>query len=388
MSRLKAWWMIVALVVLASACDEPVPEKTPRKQALESITNNVFLPMLEQVRVDAESLDKRAEELCEPSAASRSMSKLNAAREQWGRACEDWKRTDVMAFGPHTMSPYRFAADIDFWPARTDTIDEVLGGSAGSDEDAGAEPSDEVGEIPETLTVSQKGLPAIEYLLFGPRDATLAAFQDGERGDHRCAYLRAMTEALVHDTTELERVFKDDFAPDFTLANNPNDRYSSVNDAFAELINNMIFAVETVRGTRLAGPLGLTSGGEPVPEKVESRFSDESVRASQAVLDGVRAVFLGRNPNTLEGGPASYGIDSVLKSRGVNLNARYDTLHQDAIVALEEIPEPLSEAIVDDPESVEAARAAITELLMLIQVDIAQQLSVTATFGRNDGDGD
>ena len=384
MVRSETFAVLVALLALAGACDDPLPEKTPRKRALESITSYVFLPMLEDVRNRARDLEGAAESFCE----SPRMTRLDAARQRWSAACEAWKRTDVLAFGPHSMSPYRFAADIDFWPVREDTIDEVLGGgSASSDEDAGAGPSAGPGELPETLTVSQKGLPAIEYLLFGPGDATLAAFQDPELGEHRCAYLRAMTEALVEDTTELERVFREEFAPDFTLAKNPNDRYDSVNDAFGELVNNMIFAIETVRGTRLAGPLGLTAGGVPQPDEVESRYSGESIPAAIAVLEGVSDVFFARPPNAVEGG-AYYGIDSVLKARNVDLGSRYRTLHESAVSALLQIPEPLSEAVVDDPDSVQAARDAITDLLMLLQVDVAQALSVTATFGRNDGDGD
>jgi predicted lipoprotein len=198
-----------------------------------------------------------------------------------------------------------------------------------------------------------------------------------------------MTQTLRSDTAELQRVFSEDFAPDLTLARNPNDHYSSVNDAFAELVNNMIFSIETVRGTRLAGPLGLTVGGVPQPEKVESRFSNESIRSARAVLDGVSLVFFGKAPGARSAGaPVVHGIHSVLQARGLDLRDEYQSRHDAAVAALEAIPGPLSTAIVDDRDSVEAARAAITDLLMLVQVDIAQALSVTATFGRNDGDGD
>jgi predicted lipoprotein len=372
---------VALLLVLAGACDESAPEKTPRKQALESIANDVLEPMLAIAHDNAIALDESAGEFCE----SRARADLDAVRKRWGHTCEAWKRTEVMAFGPHTMPPYSFAADIDFWPAREDSIDRLLGstsGDASADDDAGAEP----GELPGTLGASQKGLPAIEYLLFGPRDATLAAFQDGARGDHRCAYLLEMTKALANDTAELQRVFHEEFAPDFTLTNNPNDRYSSVNEAFEELVNNMIFAVETVRGTRLAGPLGNTSGGEPQPEEVESRYSDQSVRAAVAVLDGVADVFFGNKP--ADKGATTFAIEAVLRERHLDLRAAYRAKHEAAVAALEAIPEPLRDAVVDDRAKVEAARTAITDLLMLLKVDIAQALSVTATFGRNDGDGD
>jgi predicted lipoprotein len=198
-----------------------------------------------------------------------------------------------------------------------------------------------------------------------------------------------MTEALVADTAELERVFRDDFAPDLTLEENPNDRYQSVNEAFGELVNNMIFTVETVRGTRLAKPLGLTVGGVPQPHLVESRYAEQSIRDAKAVLDGVSMVFFGTRPGqTGFADQPTHGIHSVLEARAVDLREEYSQRHGAAVVALDAIPKPLATAVVDDRDQVEAARAAITELLMLLQVDVAQALSVTATFGRNDGDGD
>lgn len=386
----------LALVTLpcALACNDPAPEKTPRKQTLESVTNDIFIPMLAQVQQGAEALDDAARELCEPAPARRTMAELDAARHAWRKACEAWKRTDVMSFGPATMSPYRFASDIDFWPAREEDIEAVLRGqgAASADEDAGAEPpladaGAEPGALPRTLTATQKGLPAIEYLLFAASDDTLEAFRDGEHSEHRCAYLRRMTEVLVHDSAELARVFEDDFAPDFTLENDPNDRYASVNEAFADLVNNMTYSVESVRGARLARALGLSVGGVPQPELVESRFSDDSIRSAKAVLEGVKMVFFGTRPDD-PSALLTHGVNSVLLSRGRDYRTQYRAKHDAAVAALEAIPQPLRTAVIDDPESVEAARAAVSELLMLIQVDLSQALGVTATFGRNDGDGD
>jgi len=326
--------LITILIVLALApgCNDPLPEQTPRKRALESITHAIFEPMLDAVVSQAERLDQAARDLCEPDAGKRTKKDLEAAQKAWGEACERWKRTDVMAFGPHLMSPYRFAEDIDFWPVREDSIDALLSaGSGQGDEDGGVEPGADAAVglpmLPSTPTASQKGLPAIEYLLFGPRDRALASFQDGERGDQRCAYLRRMTDVLLSDTRELARVFREEFAPDFTLEHSPNERYKSVNEAFGELINNMVFAVETVRGTRLARPLGLSVGEVPQPELVESRYSDESIRDAIAVLDGVSLVFLGAAPEGSEASEPIHGIHSVLAERKLDLRDEYRARH-------------------------------------------------------------
>jgi predicted lipoprotein len=54
--------------------------------------------------------------------------------------------------------------------------------------------------------------------------------------------------------------------------------------------------------------------------------------------------------------------------------------------AIDAIGAPLGRAVVSEPESVEAAIDSLGALQRLLQVDIANALSLTVGFNDNDGD--
>ena len=54
--------------------------------------------------------------------------------------------------------------------------------------------------------------------------------------------------------------------------------------------------------------------------------------------------------------------------------------------ALDAIDGPLSDAVVEDPESVEAAMDALTSLQRFFQIDVADALSIVVGFNDTDGD--
>jgi predicted lipoprotein len=374
--------LLACLVLIALGCDEQQPaSKTPRRQALETLTSEVFVPMLQDTRDASAELRGAVGELCDAPGAER----LEAAQAAWRAARGPWKQTDILTFGPHTLPPWRFASAIDFWPAREASIESALarfGGAAGEDDDAGVEPGDAGSDG--LLASTEKGFPVLEYLLFVPRDeaALLAAFE-GSSGAGRCAYLQRVSDELAQDTAELLRVYKDDYAPDFTLASGPNELYASVNAAFGDIVNNIGFTVEAARGMRMGKPLGASNGGVAQPELVESRFSDRSIDDVLDVLAGARATFLGEYKDH-----RAYGIDKVLEARGISLRDDFEAKYDAAVSAIRAIEPPLRVAVVEAPGEVEHAREALQELMLLLQVDVNQALAVTVTFGRTDGDGD
>ena len=68
------------------------------------------------------------------------------------------------------------------------------------------------------------------------------------------------------------------------------------------------------------------------------------------------------------------------------LAASIDDQLADAMAKLDAIPEPLESAVTEDPGAIVAAQDALQALQVSIQVDLAQDLSVTITFNDNDGD--
>ena len=112
-----------------------------------------------------------------------------------------------------------------------------------------------------------------------------------------------------------------------------------------------------------------------------SRFADRAVEDARDNLRGIASAFSGRF-----GDAQARGIADLLRERGDAKDAEFALRIDTALAALAAIPAPLSQSLVDERDKVEAARAALADLLVFLQVDLTQALSVTVTFGGADGD--
>lgn len=352
----------LVLVVALGACTED-SEQSPKRLVLESVTDEVFLPMLAEVVSQAESLSAGARDFCSAPGRDR----LLAVRDAWQAARAPWKQAEVMAFGPQD----RLSAAIDFWPARVDTIDEVLAGDAdltveGALEQQGA---------------AARGFPAIEVLLYaaGDADATLATFETGPLAQRRCDYLVALTQDLVGNAQAVHALWRDVFADELALR--APGRYEDVRTAFGDLLSTLVYTVETIRDVKLGKPLGLASGGTPQPELVESRFSQRSVEDARDNLRGVEAVFTGRY-----GSHEARGVAFLLEETHPEMNAVFAMHAERSMQALAAIEPSLGEAVEHDAAFVQNAIDVLRDLVVFLRVDLGQALAVTVTFGGTDGD--
>jgi len=378
--------LLLLLACALLACDDAEPPRSPVRQTVESLGRELFVPLTADFARDAQQLERALSQLCR----ARDAGALDEARDAWSTAAARFKLTEVIAFGPHTLSPWRLGAKIDFWPAREDKILEALrarggepslpasAGDAGAavpaGRDAGAVRAGELG-------AAARGLPVIEYLLYaGGEDAVLAQLVDVAAASARCAYLRELGADLVADARELDGAWRGSFARDLSLQDGPNEHFATVREGFARIVNSLAFVVEDVRTRRLAKPLG-GSRATAHPEVVESRFSARSIRDALDALQGVENVFTGRY-----GQRQALGLGALLRARGRPLDRQLAHRLESARAALRAIPEPLDRAVMEDRARVQDAITALDELLVFLQVDLNQALAVTATFGAGDGD--
>ncbi|MCA9583439.1 MAG: hypothetical protein KC416_16680, partial [Myxococcales bacterium] len=84
--------------------------------------------------------------------------------------------------------------------------------------------------------------------------------------------------------------------------------------------------------------------------------------------------------------PDSIGLTDYLHSRGHDFDADVDAGLNNARRSLDQLGQPLSEAIFDQPETIESIVGALQTLQRTIQVDIMGALGLAVTFNDNDGD--
>jgi predicted lipoprotein len=146
-------------------------------------------------------------------------------------------------------------------------------------------------------------------------------------------------------------------------------------------VNRLVYDLESARGDKLGAPLGNRTAGVPQPDTAESRFSGRSIEDVRDSVRGVEEVCFGadvEDAQSLVRYLDGIGRDDL----GSALRDAFDASY----AALDQIPEPLTDAVMTDPTSVQAAFDALSELQRLIQVDVINAMGLMLTF--TDGDGD
>lgn len=285
---------------------------------------------------------------------------LAAARDGWWAERTPWKQAELIQFGPVVEYPERVGPKLDDWPVNADAVEDLIASDDALDFSA--------------MGSATRGLPVVEYLLWAQGGETLASLTQTPR---RCAVAAGASADVRDNAVLLVAAWEDSWQAQLATPAEVDGAYETNQDALDEWVNRMVFTVENVRATKLGKPLGDSSGGEPLPDALESPHSNRSLTDAREALGGVQAAWAG------SGAPLS-GVRDLVDD--ASLASQIDALFDAAAQRLSEVPEPLSETIYLQPEIVVRAQEALQALQVALQVDLAQALSVTITFNDNDGD--
>lgn len=351
------------------ASDTQAPALVSPAEVFESLGQMVILPDYRAFSEGTSTAATAAGAFCAaPDAAT-----LAPLREAWLDLRRPWKHAETLRFGPYREEPWRVGPAVDAWPGDAETYQSVL---------------DDDGEVDVSLYgTTRKGMHAIEWLIWERGEGTVAAFSTEDGAARRCQLLVALSDELAREAGVLLAAWdpdQQDWLAQLTAAGTvpvPDGDapfFEDEDEAFSELANRLIFAVEDTRLMRLAAPFGELDGLPPQPALVESLWSGRSRQDALDVLAGVRRYVLG------DGGQGL--IDLLPPDDREGLRAAFEAAWTNANDAVTAIPEPLSTAISEDPASLRAALQALTELQVVLQVDMAQAWQITVRFNDNDGD--
>jgi predicted lipoprotein len=353
----------LALAAVLAGCGSE-GEGDTRRELLERWSTELIVPLYAEFDLSSQAVGAALDALC----AAPSEEALGAARSAWMSAREPFKRAEVFAFGPYSRPEFRIGPKIDSWPARPETVEEWL---------SGTDPVDAATLA--TLGIWHKGLPVIEYFLYGPQASEQARLED----PRRCEYLRSTGAELETRARELHLAWAPeggDFAHQLSGAGRTSTAWRSLRDAFGEVVNRMGFTIENIRRDKLGRPLGDMTGGMPLPNETESRFSGRAIRDILDNLAGIEVLFFGDSARNLPG-VSSYAIE-----RGRNFDSQFRTALDAARAALEAVDVPLGDAVSTQADRVREASERLRELQSLIQTELISALGLSLNFNDNDGD--
>ncbi|MBS1580975.1 MAG: imelysin family protein [Bacteroidetes bacterium] len=360
----------MAAMALLSACkkdDDPAPEdRFDRTALLSDVAHRVIVPAYDALALSADSLRDAAQAF----AAAPDDAALQALRTRWNAARERWAACEMFRFA--FQYEQSINDQIASWPINATVIEGEIGGSGPIDE----------AYITSTGT-TRKGFSAVEYLLYTAPDdpaAVVAAFTTGAHADRRATYLVSLCTHIAARTRALAQAWDTDgqnYASTF-ISNTQSDISGSLN----LLVNAWVEHIEYTRRMKVEIPHGIENGGTPLPDAVEDRRSHRSLANIRAGIRQWKAIL-----SCGDGTGIDDNLDAVdARYEGSALSGRIRAQLDACTAACDAITVPLDEAVLSQPEAVDALYLAIKRLTVLTKLDMASSLGVIITFSDNDGD--
>lgn len=294
---------------------------------------------------------------------------LAAAQQAWKDVRVPWEQGESHIFGP--VDALSIDPHLDTWPLNTSDLQALLDSQMGFSAD----------EL-KTFNDDVQGFHTMEFLLFG--DGVV----DNEKSIDE---MTALEREYLSAAAEVFQTYTQTLFDAWTVANDPNDAYSSAykdllltanNDVYAsqlgvveELINGMIGIVDEVGNGKISEPFGSNIDNINTT-KVESQYSWNSLADFTDNIQGVQNVYRGEFPEQAD----KAGLIDFVSAADATIASRVNTEIADAITAIKAIAGdndlPFRQAIndVDARVRIQAAIDALSTLQTSLENDVLTQL--------------
>lgn len=349
------------------ASEEDEPEVSFDKSGmLANYSDNVIAPNFQLAKQALDSFALAYNDFIQV----KTVTNLQVARQKFNRAYNQYQLISLFEFGPSENEIIR--ASFDTYP--TDSVQILSNISAGSY------------NLGLAANIDAKGLPALDYLLYGKNssDASIVALFDTDgNAANRIAYFNACLNEMQVKMNAVINSWNSGYRNSFN-----SNTGSEIGSSLGLLVNQLNYEVDLMKNAKIGIPLGKKSLDVQLPEKCEAYYANTiSVGLAKTCLATIENVYLGRSI----GGSDGLGLDDYLDALGAQhntgtLNNAIKNQFAIAKTKLALVNEPLSDAVINDAATVDAAYVEMVKLLVLLKTDMPSALGIVITY--QDGDGD
>ncbi|MCY4557038.1 MAG: imelysin family protein [Chloroflexi bacterium] len=355
--------LFIFIVLMATvACAQAAPPS--RQQVLTSLSDDLIVPRYQEVAREMDGLNVALVNLC----ANPGAETLATARTAWREARAPWVRSQATWFGP--VMDRRSRSLVDWSPVDPERIEATLA----------KRESVSANDVWEFFGSTQRGLGAIEYVIFGEDATVLASF--GEPGGIRCQYLTALGDVVAEETAGV--------LADWT-GDGSNGGYAGYfkgtasislveQQAIDEAARTSVFITRSIADMKLGKALG-SDGGEADPSAIPGVGGNNAVSDLRNQVLGMQDVYLGA------GTDGALGISALVRGVSEDADERMRGHFTATLAAIDGLREPLHTTVVSDPEPARLAHRRMQELQRALNTEVVSLLGVTVGFADTDGDG-
>lgn len=372
----KIIYIFSALLIVGILSDCKKKKKTEDEEELETsfdksgmLTNyadNIVLPNYQSAKT---ALDSFAIEYSN-FISNKTTINLNIARQKFIRAYMQFQYIGPFEYGPAENEIMRIS--FNTYPCDSALIkSNIASGSY---------------NLGTAANVAAKGLPAIDFLLYGKNmsDAGIVAlFDTNLNAANRHTYMSTCINEMQTKLNTVIATWNSSYRNTFV-----NSTGSSIGSSLGLIVNQLNFEIDLMKNGKVGIPLGKKSAGVLYPEKCEAYYANNySVKLIKECLLNIENVYLGRTVNGSDG----LGLDDyldALKAQHISSSLNDAIKNQFSITKtkLAAVPEPLSDAVINNFATVDAAYIEMVKLLVLLKTDMPSAMGIVITY--QDGDGD
>lgn len=363
--------LFASLLTLSCSDGDDEPAKTDQKfersQMLQTYASQFILPAYQRLNEATGQLVTDISQFAEnPSQQS-----LTSAQNSLKSARLAWQYASLFEFGPAEQNLLR--ATLNTFPTDTARIESNI-----------ASGSFVLGSIENRAAA---GFAALGYLLHRPdsSDSILAAFTGEGNRANRIAYVQAnaeLIETTVGNVLNGWNTFSETFLSEARAG-------TDIGSSLGQMLNAFILHFERfVRDGKIGIPSGVRSAGVPRPLVTEALYAGYSAELATESMKAVRDFFTA--DRSFSGGSDDgtfVGLEeNLIALDRQDLATDIITQMDEAVVALEALSDPLSQAIQTNNDPTLSAFSAMQDVVVLMKADMASALGISITFQDNDGD--
>ncbi len=338
--RRKTWMIVVTGLWLGAGCgddDGTALSGFDDAQVVADFADQVVVPTYNLLDTRAAALLDAVDAL----AADPKDATLAAAQQAWVDARAPWEQSEGFLFGP--VDAQGFDPALDTWPLNKTDLDNVL-------QSSDALTAAYVAALPPT----QKGFHTLEFLLFGSAADKTASDLTARELD----YLVASAADFADIADRLASSWTVGIAGGtpyrdvFANAGAGSGGYPSLISAAQEIVGGMAGICDEVANGKIADPYD----NQDV-QLEESRFSNNSLKDFRDNIQSVKNAYVGAVPLA---GTSGRGLSDWVRAEDAELDTRILGAIEASLTALDAIPAPFGDAILDadaEDEIVDAQQA-------------------------------
>ena len=364
-------WGAVVCTALLFGCSSDADTDGPateynREEMLVNYGEHIILPAYQKLNTETTELSEAINQFT----ATPTTQTLENARTNFKEAYLAWQNVSAFHFGPAEEQMLR--TNLNTYPTDTAQIkNNIASGSYNFDVSANG---------------PAKGLPAIDYLLFGrSANNTLNLYTTAPDAANRKKYLKdvmALMNQRVQATYTAWSPSGGNYLKTFKEAAG-----TAVGSSVGNLVNQLNNDIDITKRYKVYVPAGGLTSDMPIPAKTEAYFSGISLELLEQNVQAQKRLFLGQ---TVQGtnGP---GLDDYLnhvdaKYNDQPLSVAIANQFDAVLAAIAAVQGPLSTAVTTNQAAVNKIYSEFQKLIVLTKTDMPQALGVTISYQDNDGD--